>query len=726
MRFHFGLNWHYASIAALALLSACGGGDGGQASASRAGAATSSPSTPALVAPASAVAATPGVDKTVSPVEMPDTVIPVNYRLWFRPNPELNAFDGRADVEIKVLKPVTAITVAAHRLQFVNGTIALQPGNVQLVATPQDQGDYYQLRPASGQIAAGTYSLHMEWRGIINFKSYDDPVTKTGGSCGNDPYPGCSAAEGVFRVDLKATDGTTSGAILTQGESDLARQWFPGWDEPAFRPTYEVSADVPQNWRVVSNAAEKPPVNVDSGYKRVSFEKTPPMPSYLLFFGGGQFDVLEDDFSSPLPDGKGLHLRIFTPPGMRDWALPAMQQTKQALDYYYRYTGIPLPLTKFDTVAANDAFKAQKDLNFGGMENWGAILEFADDILPQPGTPMSNYGVTVLTHEAAHQWFGDLVTLDWWDDVWLNESFATFFENKTKIAFFPDRFNWEGEVRNKYRVIADDLTSASFPVQPNFNAWASNDFVINAGRFVYDKGGQVLKMIEGYLGEDVMRRGLQSYLADYALGNVTPKRLWDELARASGEPMTQIGDSFVRQTGVPLVSLNTTCDLTTNQSVVTLKQQPFPNQNPYPGTLWTIPLTLAYGDGLTSRKTVSMKGSDMQVRLEGCGAVLADPTGQDYYVVNYGDNAWTQLLAQSSALLEPARLTNLKLGTHLLVDHGLAPQSRATAIDSLAASPSVAARLMRQALMPEQPVERRIPHYQGRLKARPQAPSKQQ
>jgi aminopeptidase N len=233
-------------------------------------------------------------------------------------------------------------------------------------------------------------------------------------------------------------------------------------------------------------------------------------------------------------------------------------------------------------------------------------------------------------------------------------------------------------------------------------------------------------MIEGYLGEDVMRRGLQSYLADYALGNVTPKRLWDELSRASGEPMTQIGDSFVRQTGVPLVSLNTMCDLTTNQSVVTLKQQPFPNQNPYPGTLWTIPLTLAYGDGLASRKTVSMKGADTQVRLEGCGAVLADPTGQDYYVVNYGDNAWTQLLAQSSALLEPAKLTNLKLGTHLLVDHGLAPQSRATAIDSLAASPSVAARLMRQALMPEQPVERRMPHYQGRLKARPQAAGKQQ
>ncbi|CAN7298097.1 M1 family metallopeptidase [Trinickia sp. LjRoot230] len=724
MRFRSEWKLHCISIAALIALGGCGGSDGTPSAASRTGVAATNPATsqatPALVAPTTAVAATPGIDKSVAPVEMPDTVVPVNYKLWFRPNAELSAFDGRADVEIKVLKPVTSIVVAAHRLQFVNGTITLQPGNIALVATPQTDGDYYQLRPATGQIAAGTYSLHMEWRGIVNFKSYDDPATKTGGSCGDDPYPGCSAAEGIFRVDLKATDGTTSGAILTQGESDLARQWFPGWDEPAFRPTYEVTADVPQSWRVVSNAAEKPAVNVDSGYKRVSFEKTPPMPSYLLFFGGGKFDVLEDDFSSPLPDGRGLHLRIFTPPGMRDWALPAMQQTKQALDYYYRYTGIPLPLTKFDTIAANDAFKAQKDLNFGGMENWGAILEFADDILPPPGTPMSNYGVTVLTHEAAHQWFGDLVTLDWWDDVWLNESFATFFENKTKIRFYPDRFSWEGEVRNKYRVIAADLKSTSFPVQPNFNAWASNEFVINAGTFVYDKGGQVLKMIEGYLGEDAMRRGLQSYLADYALGNVTPKRLWDELSRASGEGVTNIGDSFVRQTGVPLVTLDTLCDLTTNQTVVTLKQQPFPNHNRYPGTQWTIPLTLAYGDGLAERKMIPMNRTEMQARLNGCGAVLADPTGQDYYVVNYGGNAWAQLLAQSSALADPARLTNLKLGTHLLVDNGLADPSRATAIDSIGLPPSVAARMLRmQTFTPDaRQIERRVLHYQGSMKAK--------
>jgi aminopeptidase N len=703
------------------VLAGCGGSDGSSTPSSKSAQAPTAASDAALAPPTAPIVADASINKSVPPVELPDTVTPINYKLWFRPNPALSSFDGRADVQIKVLKSVNAITIAGHRIKFTNGSITLQPGNIQLIATPQDDGDFYQLRPVSGQIAAGNYSLHMEWSGIINFKTYDDPVAKTGGSCGNDPYPGCSAAEGVFRVDLKSTDGTTSGAILTQGESNLSRQWFPGWDEPAFRPTYEVSAEVPQNWNVVSNAAEKPAVNVDSGYKLVSFEKTPPMPSYLLFFGGGQFDILEDDFASPLPDHKGLHLRIFTPPGMRDWAKPAMQQTKQALDYYYRYTGIPLPLTKFDTIAANDAFKEQKDLNFGGMENWGAILEFADDILPPPGTAMSDYGVTVLTHEAAHQWFGDLVTLDWWDDVWLNESFATFFENKTKVRFFPDRFSWVDDVKNKYTVINADLKSTSFPVQPNFNGWASNDFVLSASPFTYDKGGHVLKMLENYLGEEVLRKGLQSYLADYALGNGTPKRLWDELAKASGEPMVAIGDSFVRQTGVPLLSLDTRCDLTTNQTVVTLKQSPFPNQNQYPGTQWTIPLTLAYGDGLSARKTVAMKDTQMQVRLNGCSAVLADPSGLDYYVTNYSNNAWSQLLTQGNALKDPVLLTSLQLEAKLLVKNGLADPSRESSIGSLGGA--TATPLARQLLMTAPTTQSLRPtiRYQGKFKLKPQA-----
>ncbi|KVD05090.1 peptidase M1 [Burkholderia ubonensis] len=696
-------------VAALAL-AGCGGDDGGVGSASALGAAgkPNGASTPAASQPAAS-----NIDKSAHPVELPDTVVPVNYRLWFRPNDALNAFDGRADVEIKVLKPVSSIVVAGHRIKFTNGRVTLQPGNIQLIATPQDKGDFYQLRPASGTISPGSYSLHMEWSGIINFKTYDDPVNHTGGSCGDDPYPGCSAAEGVFRVDLKATDGTTSGAILTQGETNLSRQWFPGWDEPAFRPTYEVTAEVPQNWRVVSNGAEKPSTNVGGGYKLVSFEKTPPMPSYLLFFGGGLFDTYEDDFSSPLPDGKGLHLRVFTPPGMRDWAQPAMQRTKQALDFYYRYTGIPLPLKKFDTVAANDAFKAEKNLNFGGMENWGSILEFADDILPEPGKPMSRYGNQVLTHEVAHQWFGDLVTADWWDNVWLNESFARFFEVKTTIQFFPDEFSWLDQVTNKYRVINRDIGPNAFPVAPNFNGWASNDFVVSASAFVYNKGAHVLKTIENFVGEQPLRQGLQQYLTDYSFGNGTPKRLWDAVSKSTGQAVGPIGDSYVRQTGVPLVSLDTQCDLTKNQTIVTLKQQPFPNKNPYPGTQWTVPITLAYGQGLANRTTYALKDTQAQIRIDGCTGVVADPSGLDYYVVNYSDAAWSGLLTQVNRSTDPVLLANLKSEAALLVANNLAPTSRSTSIGSIASPAATLLRMTPRTNELTTPQEHPALRYQG-------------
>jgi aminopeptidase N len=418
------------------------------------------------------------------------------------------------------------------------------------------------------------------------------------------------------------------------------------------------------------------------------------MPSYLLFFGGGMFDTYEDNFTSPLPGAKGsLHLRVFTPPGMSDWAKPAMDRTKQALDFYYRYTGIPLPLTKFDTVAANDAFKEQKDLNFGGMENWGSILEFADDILPQQGQPMSHYGNEVLTHEVAHQWFGDLVTTDWWDNVWLNESFATFFENKTTIQFFPDEFSWLDQVKNKYRVINRDIGPNAFPVAPNFNDWASNDFVLSASAFTYDKGGHVLKTLENYLGEQTLRKGLQQYLVDYSFGNGTPKRLWDELSKASGQPVGPIGDSYVRQTGVPLVTLDTQCDMTKNQTIVTLKQQPFPNTNAYPGLQWTVPITLAYGQGLAQRTTLALKDTQAQTRVDGCTGVVADPSGLDYYVVNYSDAAWSGLLTQVNNSTDPVLLANLKSEAALLVANNLAPASRSTSIGSVA---SPAAMKLRQ------------------------------
>jgi aminopeptidase N len=652
---------HHLAITAvtLAVLTACGGGgDGGGSSLGGAGVGLSAPSDQVVSAPVSdptakapddgvpnaANNAVAAVDRSARPMELPDTVWPSNYKLWFRPDAALKTFVGRGDVEIEVLKPVDAIVVAAHNLNFARGRTTLRKVSnpseaIALIPTPQTLGDFVQLRLNDGQIAKGKYLLHMEWDGKIQFSDaeYCPPA-----EVARNPF--CSAATGIFKVGLSTPEGVSSDAIVTQGETNYARQWFPGWDEPAFRHTFEISAEVPGDWKTVSNGAQIEATKLPDGYQRVAFEKTPSMPMYLTFFGGGKFDILADKFKNPL-DGSEMPLRWFTPPGRSDWAKFAMEWTKVSMDYYYNYTGIPLPFKKFDTVAANDSYDNKPNTGFGGMENWGSIFEFADSVLTKPGDTPTLYSVTVVTHEVAHQWFGDLVTLDWWDNVWLNESFARWFERRTTIKFHPEYYSFSDYVLDKHNVIVADLKNTAVPVQRNLNDAGSFGF-ISPSIFVYNKGSHVLETIQNYIGEEAMQKGLRIYLKDYAFGNVTPSRLWSSLEKASnGKKVSEIGDSLIRQTGIPLLTVDAQC--AGNSTYVNITQEAFPNQNLYPASTWTIPVTLAYGDSMEQRRTFVMSGNSTQIELPGCTAVLAGPTGQDYYVSNYSAPSWSALLAKA-------------------------------------------------------------------------------
>jgi aminopeptidase N len=671
----------------LAVLTACGGGgDSGSSFGSGAsGVGLSGPITTASAdgsgaaktpddgVPNSADASPAAVDKSAKPMELPDTIWPSNYKLWFRPDAALKTFVGRGDVEIEVLKPVDAIVVAAHNLNFAKGRTTLRkvskPGEaIPLIPTPQTLGDFVQLRLNDGQIAKGKYLLHMEWDGKIQFSDaeYCPPA-----EVARNPF--CSAATGIFKVGLSTPEGVSSDAIVTQGETNYARQWFPGWDEPAFRHTFEISAEVPGDWKTVSNGAEKSRVVLPDGYQQVSFEKTPSMPMYLTFFGGGKFDILADNFKNPL-DGSDLPLRWFTPPGRSDWAKFAMEWTKVSMDYYYKYTGIPLPFKKFDTVAANDSYNNKPNTGFGGMENWGSIFEFADSVLTKPGDTPTLYSVTVVTHEVAHQWFGDLVTLDWWDNVWLNESFARWFERRTTIKFHPEYYSFSDYVLDKHNVIVADLKSTAVPVQRNLNDAGSFGF-ISPSIFVYNKGSHVLETIQNYIGEEAMQKGLQIYLKDYAYGNVTPTRLWTSLEKATDKKVSDIGDSLIRQTGIPLLTVDAQC--AGNSTFVNITQESFPNQNQFPASTWTIPVTLAYGDAMEQRKTFVMANNATQLELPGCTAVLAGPTGQDYYVSNYSAQSWSDLLAkaQSFAANKPL-LLNIERDAFRLLQVGRITQAQ--------------------------------------------------
>jgi aminopeptidase N len=716
----------------LATLVACGGGGGGGES-SFGGTAlnapapladsTASPKAPddgPALAPAAAAAQ---VDRSVKPMELPDTVWPINYKLWFRPDAALKTFVGRGDVEIEVLKPVDAIVVAAHNLKFANGRTTLRklsnPSEViALVPTPQTLGDFVQLRRNDGQIAKGKYLLHMEWDGKIQFSDAEycppDEMARN---------PFCSAATGIFKVGLSTPEGVSSDAIVTQGETNYARQWFPGWDEPAFRHTFEISAEVPGDWQTVSNAAQKSAVKLPDGYQQVSFEKTPSMPMYLTFFGGGKFDILSDTFKSPL-DGSEMPLRWFTPPGRSTWATFAMEWTKVATNYYYNYTGIALPFKKFDTVAANDSYNNKPNTGFGGMENWGSIFEFADRVLTKPGDTPTLYSVTVVTHEIAHQWFGDLVTLDWWDNVWLNESFARWFDRRTTIKFHPNYYSFSDYVLDKHSVIVADLKDTAVPVQRNLNDAGSFGF-ISPSIFVYNKGSHVLEMVQNYVGEEAMQKGLQIYLKDYAFGNATPSRLWNSIEKASGgKKVADIGDSFIRQTGVPLLTVDAQC--AGDRTFVSIAQESFPNQNAYPASTWTIPVTLAYGDAMEQRKTFVMATSNTQLELPGCTAVLAGPTGQDYYVSNYSTQSWSDLLAKAQNFADnKPLLLNIERDAFRLLSIGRITQAQYDQIKGVLNLPSTllakTEASQQKMMVQEAGGKEDYPHalrYQGSLKLR--------
>ncbi|MCL6468896.1 MAG: peptidase M1, partial [Ralstonia sp.] len=207
----------------------------------------------------------PAVDATVPPVELPDYIRPVNYKLWFRPSADLNSFSGRADVEIKVTKQTGAVTLAVRDLKLDASRLTLTPtsgggASRVLVPIPQSQGAFYDLRDPIGDIKPGNYVLHMEWTGTINF----------------------TKAEGIFKLGLQAATGESSDAIVTQGESNFAREWFPSWDEPAFRNTFEVTAEIPGDWKAVANGRQTGATKLPDGYQQVSFAKTPSMPAYLL------------------------------------------------------------------------------------------------------------------------------------------------------------------------------------------------------------------------------------------------------------------------------------------------------------------------------------------------------------------------------------------------------------------------------------------------------------
>ncbi len=498
----------------------------------------------------------PGPSSAVAPgseaFRLPRSVEPETYRIEIEPNVASASFSGTVAIDIVVHEPVSQIVLNAAELA-VSDVDVITPGGATVHCTVDFDDDLEQVifRPGS-EIAPGSYTLSCRFTGALNDK-----------------------LRGFYRSTYTGLDGEVQTIATTQFESVDARRCFPCFDEPDRKAVFEVALIVEPDVEAISNS---PVVGVDpvGEKRRIRFAPTMKMSTYLVAFVVGKLETTRT------VDVDGVPLRVVCTPGKAALAEFALEVGAFALRFFTDYFNIPYPGDKVDLVAIPD-FAA------GAMENLGCIT-FRDNALlidqARAARTELERVADVIAHELAHMWFGDLVTMGWWEGIWLNEAFATFMETLCVDAFRPSWDRWVGFAPSREAALAVDAVHSTrpieYPVGPPKEAEGMFDLL------TYEKGCGVLRMLEQYIGADVFRDGVRTYLKAHAYGNTVTADLWDALEDASGAPVRDVMDTFILQGGHPLVSLEGG----------TLTQQPFalgpvpPGTTSSIGSAWRVPVAV--------------------------------------------------------------------------------------------------------------------------------------
>ena len=443
----------------------------------------------------------------------------------------------------------------------------------------------------------------------------------------------------------------------TQFEATAARQAFPCWDEPEFKIPFQVTVTVPAACTAVSNV----PIEKEStvgGQRTVVFGRTPPLPSYLVAIAAGLFDY------TPIK-GMSVPGRIVTVKGGAALARESARMAPLLLSALEKYLGRPYPYAKLDLLAVPE-FAA------GAMENVGAIT-FRDELLLVDAATVSvrqrQRLASTMAHEMAHMWFGDLVTMAWWDDMWLNESFASWMGDKVTDQVFPQFNTPIRELAGTQRAMETDARLTTRAIRQSVDAFANIDRLFD--ELAYQKGQAVLSMLESWLTPEVFRRGINAYLKEHEWGNATAADLWKALSAASGQDITAATNPFLDQGGVPLVSTEIEPDGT-----VRLTQRRLANlRNAAPPTMWKIPVTLRYSDGHESHtQSLLLAGTEQTVKLEKTSKpVWIDPNAGErgYYRWQVSARDLEALTAAAPRELEPRERVGFINNAAALLDAGV-------------------------------------------------------
>ncbi|HEY0659877.1 MAG TPA: M1 family metallopeptidase [Lysobacter sp.] len=533
--------------------------------------------------------------------QLPRNVRPTHYEVAVVPHAESLTFDGKAAITLDVLDPTASITLNAIDMTFAN--VQLKPlsgkgkfDGPQVAVDAQAQTATFTF---AQPLPVGSYRLSMDYTGKIG-----------------------TQANGLFAIDYDTEAGKRR-ALYTQFENSDARKFVPSWDEPNYKATFDLTATVPAAQMAVSNMPAAETTDLGDGTKRIRFAPSPKMSTYLLFFALG-------DFERATAQVDGTEVGVITQKGKVSQAAFALESSKDVLREYHDYFATPYPLPKLDNIASPG-----RSQFFGAMENWGAIFTFEYAILLDPtiSTQSDKQGVySIAAHEIAHQWFGNLVTMQWWDDLWLNEGFATWMAGRTTQKLHPEWNTALGDVGSRDRAMSRDAVASTHPVVQHVETVEQASQAFDA--ITYSKGAAVIRMLEGYVGPDAWRTGVRSYIKAHAYGNTASDDLWREIQTAAGKPILDIAHDFTLQPGVPMIRVER-ASCANDRTTLELTQGEYTKDRPDKQPLtWRVPVIASVvGSGADARAVVS--GGRGTLEVPGCGVVVVNAGQSGYYRTLY-------------------------------------------------------------------------------------------
>ncbi len=552
----------------------------------------------------------------VSAQRLPEGARPENYKLTFTPDLDKAKFEGDETITLRLLKSSSDITLNAVDIDFHEVTITSGGTTQKAKVTPEKEKEMVVLS-VEKPLAAGAATVHITYTGILN-----------------------DEMRGLYL----GKDDKGRKYAASQFEATDARRAFPSFDEPDYKATFDITAVADKDLVAISNQKIVSDTPGPEGKHTVKFATTAKLSSYLAALVVGNFEYIEGE-------ADGIPIRVYSTPGKKEMGKFALESAEYTLSYYDKYFAIKYPYGKLDLIGL-------PDFSAGAMENAGCIT-FREVILlideKQGSVGLKKTIASVIAHEMAHQWFGDLVTMKWWDDIWLNEGFATWMETKPVAKWKPE-WNYKlDEVSGTSGTLNTDSLANTRPIHQAAETPAQIQELFDG--IAYGKAASVLRMLESYLGEETFRAGVNAYLKEHQYANSTADDFWDAQAKTSKKPVDKIMPTWVKQPGAPIVNVKAQCG--GSSTSVTLEQQRYYiDRSKFEAgsdQLWQIPLCLkgsASGDGA---KCEVMTKKEETFTLPGCSTwVLANAGAAGYYRTGYQPDAVRALASDAETKLTPA------------------------------------------------------------------------